>query len=47
MPKDLPLLRIDGPFGAPAEDVFKKEIAILVGCGIGVIPFASILKNIW
>ncbi|CAB4384688.1 unnamed protein product [Rhizophagus irregularis] len=47
IPKELPLLRIDGPFGTPAEDVFNNEIAILVGCGIGVTPFASILKNIW
>ncbi|GAA5908982.1 hypothetical protein JCM5296_002101 [Sporobolomyces johnsonii] len=43
----MPVLRVDGPFGAPAEDVFKAEVAILVGAGIGVTPFASILKNIW
>ncbi|GBB98951.1 hypothetical protein RclHR1_03370018 [Rhizophagus clarus] len=47
VPRELPKLRIDGPFGAPAEDVFNNEIAILVGCGIGVTPFGSILKNIW
>lgn len=28
-------LRIS-PFGAPAEDVFKSEVAVLVGAGIGV-----------
>lgn len=43
----LPRLRIDGPFGAPTEDVFKHEIAVLVGTGIGVTPFASILKTIF
>jgi NADPH oxidase len=43
----LPAVRIDGPFGAPAEDVFDVEVAILVGAGIGVTPFASILKDIW
>jgi len=43
----LPTVRIDGPFGAPAEDVFDVEVAILVGAGIGVTPFASILKDIW
>jgi len=43
----LPLVRIDGPYGAPAEDVFKCEVAVLVGAGIGVTPFASILKHIW
>jgi len=43
----LPAVRIDGPFGAPAEDVFDVEVAVLVGAGIGVTPFASILKHIW
>ncbi|KAI5476018.1 hypothetical protein MNV49_000490 [Pseudohyphozyma bogoriensis] len=45
--RPLPTLRIDGPYGAPAEDVFKNEVCVLVGTGIGVTPFASILKNIW
>ncbi|GAB7356079.1 hypothetical protein MBLNU459_g6692t2 [Dothideomycetes sp. NU459] len=45
--QEMPRLRIDGPYGAPAEDVFENEIAILVGSGIGVTPWASILKNIW
>ncbi|EEB98255.1 hypothetical protein MPER_02271, partial [Moniliophthora perniciosa FA553] len=43
----LPTVRIDGPYGAPAEDVFNAEVAILIGAGIGVTPFASILKHIW
>ena len=43
----MPSLRIDGPYGAPAEDVFENEIAVLIGTGIGVTPWASILKNIW
>lgn len=43
---NLPALRIDGPFGAPAEDVFESEVAVLIGTGIGVTPFASILKNV-
>ncbi|KAG6898062.1 hypothetical protein C0992_006540 [Termitomyces sp. T32_za158] len=43
----LPAIRIDGPYGAPAEDVFKVEVAVLIGAGIGVTPFASILKHIW
>lgn len=45
--QEMPALRIDGPYGAPAEDVFDNEIAILVGTGIGVTPWASVLKNIW
>ena len=43
----LPRVYIDGPFGSASEDVFKFEIAVLVGAGIGVTPFASILKSIW
>jgi len=43
----LPTIMIDGPYGAPAEDVFKAQVAVLIGAGIGVTPFASILKHIW
>lgn len=43
----LPRVYIDGPFGSASEDVFKYEIALLCGAGIGVTPFASILKSIW
>ena len=43
----MPSIRVDGPYGAPAEDVFDNEIAVLIGTGIGVTPWASILKNIW
>ncbi|KAM5431551.1 hypothetical protein McanMca71_004785 [Microsporum canis] len=43
----LPRIFIDGPFGSASEDVFKFEVAVLVGAGIGVTPFASILKSIW
>lgn len=45
--QQMPALRIDGPYGAPAEDVFENEIAVLIGTGIGVTPWAAILKNIW
>lgn len=43
----MPEIKIDGPYGAPAEDVFENEIAVLVGTGIGVTPWASVLKQIW
>lgn len=43
----LPRLYVDGPFGSASEDVFKYETSVLVGAGIGVTPFASILKSIW
>lgn len=42
----LPVLRVDGPFGTAAEDVFDCEVAVLIGTGIGVTPWASVLKNI-
>lgn len=45
--RSLPDIRIDGPFGAPAQDVLSNEVAVLIGAGIGVTPFASILKDIW
>ena len=39
-------LQIDGPYGTASEDVFNFSVAVLVGGGIGVTPFASILKSI-
>lgn len=42
-----PRIRIDGPYGSPAEDIFKNEVSVMVGAGIGVTPWASILKSIW
>jgi len=44
--RNMPVLRVDGPFGAPAEDVLENEIAVLIGAGIGVTPWASVLKHI-
>ena len=29
------------------QDVFNYEAGVLVGAGIGVTPFASILKSVW
>uniref|UniRef100_A0A8C3NRC8 Uncharacterized protein n=1 Tax=Geospiza parvula TaxID=87175 RepID=A0A8C3NRC8_GEOPR len=44
---ETPRVEVDGPFGTASEDVFQYEVAMLVGAGIGVTPFASILKSIW
>ena len=41
-----PLIRIDGPYGAASEEVFRFKTLILVGAGIGVTPFASIMRSI-
>ena len=37
---------IDGPFGAPTNLIFHAQHAVLIGTGIGVTPFASILQSI-
>uniref|UniRef100_A0AAY4BZP7 FAD-binding FR-type domain-containing protein n=1 Tax=Denticeps clupeoides TaxID=299321 RepID=A0AAY4BZP7_9TELE len=42
-----PTMGVDGPFGTASEDVFDYEVSMLVGAGIGVTPFASILKSVW
>ena len=43
----LPMVMVDGPYGTASEDVFDYKVSVLVGAGIGVTPFASILKTIW
>jgi len=45
-PDGSPIFRIDGPFGAASEEIFRFETVMLIGAGIGVTPFASILKTI-
>lgn len=37
---------IDGPHGAPVNDIFTSRVAVLIAAGIGVTPFASILQSI-
>ncbi|XP_045819236.1 respiratory burst oxidase homolog protein A [Trifolium pratense] len=44
--KSLPKLKIDGPYGAPAQDYKKYDVLLLVGLGIGATPFISILKDL-
>ncbi|KAI4364919.1 hypothetical protein MLD38_020950 [Melastoma candidum] len=41
-----PKLRIDGPYGAPAQDYRRYDVLLLVGLGIGATPFISILKDL-
>ncbi|KAM5337871.1 dual oxidase 2 isoform 4-T4 [Glossophaga mutica] len=40
------LLYLDGPFGEGHQEWHKFEVSVLVGGGIGVTPFASILKDL-
>jgi len=41
-----PKLYLDGPYGEGHQDWLRFDVAVLVGGGIGVTPFASILKDI-
>jgi NADPH oxidase 5 len=39
------VVNIDGPFGTPSRSIFGARHAVLVGAGIGVTPFASVLES--
>ncbi|XP_070828301.1 dual oxidase 1 [Chaetodon trifascialis] len=41
-----PKLYLDGPFGEGHQEWTEFEVSVLVGGGIGVTPFASILKDL-
>ena len=36
---------VDGPFGAPAQQIYEFDRTIVVGSGIGVTPMSSIASN--
>merc|ERR1712217_379944 len=46
LPNDAVVLQLTGPFGAPAQKVWQYEVVMVVGAGIGVTPFASILRSV-
>eukprot|EP00210_Caulerpa_lentillifera_P004640 g4425.t1 len=37
---------VDGPFGAPAQNYADYKVVVLIGAGIGVTPFASVLTDL-
>jgi predicted ferric reductase/Ca2+-binding EF-hand superfamily protein len=37
---------LDGPFGAPCTRIFEARRAVLIGAGVGVTPFASVLESL-
>uniref|UniRef100_A0A8C5IID4 NADPH oxidase 3 n=1 Tax=Junco hyemalis TaxID=40217 RepID=A0A8C5IID4_JUNHY len=43
----LPRLAVDGPYGSATTDIFHYRVSVCIAAGIGVTPFASILKSIW
>ena len=42
----VPKIRIQGPFGGGNQDWYKFEVAVMIGAGIGVTPYASILNDL-
>ncbi|KAM6185737.1 NADPH oxidase 3 [Rhynchocyon petersi] len=46
-PWSLPRLAVDGPFGTALTDVFHYSVSVCIAAGIGVTPFAALLKSIW
>ncbi|KAJ8953259.1 hypothetical protein NQ318_015841 [Aromia moschata] len=42
----LPKIYLDGPYGEGHQDWNTYDVSILIGGGIGVTPFASILKDV-
>ncbi|KAJ1913769.1 hypothetical protein H4219_005069 [Mycoemilia scoparia] len=42
----IPKIFVDGSYEAPAENIFNYKVTIMIGAGIGVTPFASVLRSI-
>uniref|UniRef100_A0A1I8H0Z0 NAD_binding_6 domain-containing protein n=1 Tax=Macrostomum lignano TaxID=282301 RepID=A0A1I8H0Z0_9PLAT len=38
---------LDGPYGTASDGVTQYSVSVLIGCGIGVTPFASVLRDVW
>ncbi|PAA60475.1 hypothetical protein BOX15_Mlig031512g4 [Macrostomum lignano] len=43
----LPRIYLDGPYGTASDGVTQYSVSVLIGCGIGVTPFASVLRDVW
>lgn len=39
-------VHLDGPYGSPTAHIFRSRVAVLIGAGIGVTPFASVLESL-
>jgi predicted ferric reductase len=37
---------VDGPYGTPSAGIFASRFPVLIGAGIGVTPFASVLDSL-
>ncbi|KAJ2558318.1 hypothetical protein EV175_000846 [Coemansia sp. RSA 1933] len=43
----LPTIMVDGPYGAPTQQVFDYQHVVLIAGGIGVTPMSSVLKSLY
>lgn len=41
-----PVVRVDGPYGSSSRHLFDSQHAVAIAAGIGVTPFASILRSL-
>ncbi|KAK9863556.1 hypothetical protein WJX84_007627 [Apatococcus fuscideae] len=41
-----PKISLDGPFGAPGQHYRHYEVLLLVGSGVGITPFSSVLRTL-
>jgi predicted ferric reductase len=39
-------VELDGPYGAPTSELMDAKVPVLIGAGIGVTPFASVLESL-
>lgn len=39
-------VHVDGPYSTASQEIFDSEYTVLIGAGIGVTPFASILESL-
>ncbi|XP_054708131.1 dual oxidase-like [Uloborus diversus] len=46
VPKIPQKVRLEGPYGGGNQDWYKFEVAVMIGGGIGVTPYASILNDL-
>ncbi|XP_063297320.1 NADPH oxidase 3 [Pelobates fuscus] len=46
-PWQIPRLAVDGPYGSATMSVFHYQVSVCIAAGIGVTPFAAVLKSIW
>ncbi|CAD7936208.1 unnamed protein product [Amoebophrya sp. A120] len=46
VPPEAIVLQLGGPFGAPAQNMWHFDTVLMVGTGIGITPFAAMLRSV-